>query len=115
MLGLNFLRQFTAVHFDANESRLYFFLVWGLVVIGILVLLVGVTQPLVLLVISACVGGLMMFIYSALLIVLNRRILVPEIQPGAFRIATLAWAFALFGILSILTLAQQIPRLWGAD
>jgi hypothetical protein len=96
-----------------NESRLYFMLVWGLVVIGILVLLIGVAQPLVLLVISACVGGLMMFIYSALLIILNRRILVPEIQPGTFRIATLAWAFALFGILSILTLAQQIPRLWA--
>ena len=48
-----------------NESRLYFVLVWGLVVIGILVLLAGLAQPLVLLVISACVGGLMMFMYSA--------------------------------------------------
>jgi hypothetical protein len=96
-----------------NESRLYFFLVWGLVAIGILVLLVGVTQPLVLLVISACVGGLMMFMYSALLIVLNRRVLSPAIQPGTGRVAALVWAFALFGILSILTLVQQIPRLWG--
>ena len=97
-----------------NESRLYFWLVWGLVVIGILVLLVGVAQPLVLLVISACVGGLMMFVYSALLILLNRRVLVPEIRPGAFRVAMLAWAFVLFGVLSILTIAQQIPRLFGA-
>ncbi|MBP7000073.1 Nramp family divalent metal transporter [Amaricoccus sp.] len=97
-----------------NESRLYFFLVWGLVAIGIVVLLVGLAQPLVLLVISACVGGLMMFIYSALLIVLNRRVLVPEIQPGPFRIATLVWAFVLFGVLSLLTLAQQIPRLWAS-
>ena len=98
-----------------NESRLYFFLVWGLVAIGILVLLVGLAQPLVLLVISACVGGLMMFIYSALLIVLNRRVLVPEIRPGPFRVAMLAWAFALFGILSLLTLLQQVPKLWAAD
>ena len=97
-----------------NESRLYFFLVWGLVVIGILVLLVGVAQPLVLLVISACVGGLMMFIYSALLVLLNRRVLAPAIRPGTFRVAMLAWAFALFGILSILTIVQQVPRLWGA-
>jgi len=97
-----------------NESRLYFVLVWGLVAIGILVLLVGVAQPLVLLVISACVGGLMMFIYSALLIILNRRLLSPQIRPGPFRIAMLAWAFLLFGILSILTLAQQVPKLWAA-
>lgn len=97
-----------------NESRLYFALVWGLVAIGVVVLLAGVTQPLVLLVISACVGGLMMFIYSLLLIVLNRRILVPAIRPGPFRVGALVWAFLLFGTLSILTLSQQIPRLWGA-
>ncbi|MBB5222949.1 hypothetical protein HNP73_002896 [Amaricoccus macauensis] len=96
----------------ANESRLYFFLVWGLVLIGILVLVFGAAQPLVLLVISACVGGLMMFIYSALLIILNRRVLVPAIRPGIGRVAALAWAFVLFGILSILTLVQQIPKLW---
>jgi hypothetical protein len=51
--------------------------VWGLVLLGGLILLIGVSQPLVLLVISACVGGAMMFIYSILLIVLN--------PPGAAR------------------------------
>jgi hypothetical protein len=99
---------------DANESRLYFRIVWGLVAIGIAVLLFGLTQPLVLLVISACTGGLMMFIYSGLLILLNRRLLVPELRPGVGRIAALAWGFLLFGFLSILTLGQQIPKLWGA-
>lgn len=95
-----------------NESRLYFVLVWGLVVIGIIVLLVGFTQPIVLLVISACVGGLMMFMYSLLLIILNRRVLSPAIRPSTFRVAALIWAFVLFGVLSILTIAQQAPKLW---
>ncbi len=67
----------------ANESRLYFRIVWGLVAIGIAVLLFGLTQPLVLLVISACTGGLMMFIYSGLLILLNRRLLVPSFGPAS--------------------------------
>jgi hypothetical protein len=98
-----------------NESRLYFFLVWGLVLIGIVVLLVGLTQPLVLLVISACVGGLMMFMYSLLLIKLNRTILTPEIRPASGRIAALVWAFVLFGVLSLLTLAQQLPKLWATE
>jgi len=100
---------------NANESRLYFRLVWGLVVIGIVVLLFGVAQPLVLLVISACVGGLMMFIYSALLILLNKRVLTPEIQPGIGRVLALAWAFGLFGVLSFLTLVQQVPKLWSGS
>ncbi len=56
----------------------------------------------------------MMFIYSGLLILLNRRLLVPELRPGVGRIAALAWGFLLFGFLSILTLGQQIPKLWGA-
>ncbi|KQT69698.1 MULTISPECIES: Nramp family divalent metal transporter [unclassified Aureimonas] len=99
---------------DSNESRLYFMLVWGLVVVGVIVLLVGLTQPLVLLVISACVGGLMMFIYSLLLIRLNRKVLVPEIRPGAVRVAMLVWSFLLFGGLSILTIVQQLPKLWSA-
>ncbi|WAJ27018.1 Nramp family divalent metal transporter [Antarcticirhabdus aurantiaca] len=100
---------------DKNESRLYFWLVWGLVAVGVVVLLAGLTQPLVLLVISACVGGLMMFIYSGLLILLNRKVLVPAIRPGAGRVAALVWAFLLFGFLSVLTVLQQLPKLWGAD
>ncbi len=98
----------------SNESRLYFGIVWGLVAIGVVVLLVGLAQPLVLLVISACVGGLMMFLYSGLLVLLNRRVLVPAIRPGAFRVAALAWAFLLFGALSALTIGQQLPKLWAA-
>ncbi len=42
---------------DAKESTIYFVLVWGLVLIGCAILLAGFDQPIVLLVISACVGG----------------------------------------------------------
>ncbi|MBB3999620.1 Nramp family divalent metal transporter [Aureimonas pseudogalii] len=97
-----------------NESRLYFVTVWTLVTIGIVVLFAGLAQPLVLLVISACVGGLMMFLYSFLLIRLNRTFLVPQLRPGALRVGTLIWAFLLFGILSGITVVQQAPKLWGA-
>ena len=39
-----------------SESRLYFWLVWGLIGLGCSILLIGMDQPLVLLVISASVG-----------------------------------------------------------
>ncbi len=51
-----------------SESRLYFWLVWGLVALGCSILLIGMDQPLVLLVISASVGGTMMCLYSVLLL-----------------------------------------------
>jgi hypothetical protein len=76
------------------------------------VLLVGVTQPLVLLVISAVTGGLMMFIYSALLILVNKRVLPREIRPGLGRVAALVWAFLLFGFLSVLTFNEQLRKLF---
>jgi hypothetical protein len=88
-----------------SESRLYFRLVWGLVGLGSLIILSGFDQPLVLLVISACTGGAIMFLYSLLLIVLNRRALPAVIAPNPFRIATLCWATLFFGVLSALTIS----------
>ena len=110
-LGADVLK--TAYLRNANESKIYFALVWGLVAIGCIVLLSGLSQPLVLLVISAVTGGLMMFIYSALLLLVNRRTLPKEIRPGAVRVAALVWAFLLFGFLSVLTFNQQLQNLFG--
>jgi hypothetical protein len=94
-----------------SESRLYFRLVWGMVGLGSVIILSGFDQPLVLLVISACTGGAIMFLYSFLLIVLNRRALPPAIAPGPFNIATLVWATLFFGVLCALTIWQQVARL----
>src|SRR5918996_1063274 len=51
-----------------SESRMYFWLVWGMVGLGTTVLLAGMSQPLTLLVISASTGGVIMFLYSFMLI-----------------------------------------------
>ncbi|MDQ7909254.1 Nramp family divalent metal transporter [Phytohabitans sp. ZYX-F-186] len=94
-----------------SESKLYFGLVWGLVAIGCGILVAGFDQPLPLLVISACVGGLMMFFYSILLLVLNRKVLPSQIRPRAYRVAALMWSVALFGVFSALTVWQQGDKL----
>lgn len=96
-----------------SESKIYFALVWGLVAIGIFVLLIGIDQPLVLLVISACLGGGMMFVYSILLLVLNRRTLPEALKIKSYRIAALVWAVLLFGVLSVITVVQQGQKLFG--
>lgn len=96
-----------------SESRVYFWVVWGLVLTGAAVLIAGVDQPLVLLVISACVGGTTMSVYSALLIVLNRRHLVPALRVGGFRLALLAWSALFYGYLAALTVLQEARRLLG--
>jgi hypothetical protein len=98
---------------EASESKIYAGLVWGLVLIGIVVLLLDFSQPIVLLVISAVVGGFMMFLYSGLLILINRKTLPAPIRVRGVRLGALIWAILLFGVLSVLTFRDQITKLFG--
>jgi len=93
-----------------RESVIYSVVVWAMVATGILIIAAGLDQPLVLLVISACVAAFMMFIYSALLIVINRRLLPPELRPAGYRVGALVWSIALFGILSAITVVDQARK-----
>jgi hypothetical protein len=93
-----------------SESRLYFWLVWGLVAIGCAIILIGMNQPMALLVVSSSVGGTMMFMYSGLLLFLNRRHLPAPIRITSGRIAWMIWAMIFFGFLAGMTLWQQAQR-----
>lgn len=94
-----------------SESRLYFRLVWGMVALGCIVLMSGMNQPLVLLIISATVGGGMMCVYSALLMIINRRFLPEPIRVRSYRLGILVWAAAGFGGLALVTIWQQLSAL----
>jgi hypothetical protein len=98
---------------SVSESKLYFWLVWGLVGLGASILFIGMDQPLVLLVISASVGGAMMCLYSALLLMLNRKGLPDAIKVRSYRVAILLWSVGFFGLLAALTVRQQLLRLFG--
>src|SRR5262245_13903401 len=94
-----------------SESRIYFWLVWGMIGLGCTILLAGMSQPLTLLVISASTGGTIMFLYSFMLVALNRRMLPPAIRISPFRTATLVWSTLLFGSLAALTIYTQVQTL----
>ena len=93
-----------------TESKLYFWLVWGLVAFGIIVLLAGLTQPLVLLVISACTAGTMMFVYSGLLWWMNSRALPKAIRITSWRAVVLGFSFLAFGFRAVFTVIDQIKN-----
>ncbi|TDD83875.1 hypothetical protein E1202_24520 [Saccharopolyspora karakumensis] len=98
---------------NASESKIYAILVWGLVVIGTIVIVAGMGQPLLLATISACTGGVMMFIYSGLLIAINRKMLPAQIRVSGVRLAALIWSIVLFGVMAFLTVHQQVDKLLG--
>jgi hypothetical protein len=83
-----------------TESRIYFAVVWGTVVAGSTILLAGFNQPLLLLVIAACLNGGVMFIYSILLIQLNRRALPAPLRVRGFRLGMLVFASLFYGFFA---------------
>jgi hypothetical protein len=95
----------------ASEGRMYFWLVWGMVGLGCTILLAGMSQPITLLVVSASTGGTIMFLYSFMLIALNRRMLPSGIRISRFRTATLVWSTLLFGSLAAITIYTQMQAL----
>jgi len=101
----------TAYRPRSSESRLYFGVVWGLVAVGVLILLAGLDQPLVLLVISACVAAVTMFMYSILLLIMNRRYLPDAIKIRSYRVGALVFSGAFFGVLSAITIVDQVGDL----
>jgi hypothetical protein len=95
-----------------TESKLYFAIVWIVVLTGCGILL-RFDNPLALLVISACSGGAMMFVYSILLVKLNRRTLPAALRTAPWRIAVLALSSVFFGYLSLLVIREQIAKIRG--
>jgi hypothetical protein len=85
-----------------TESKLYFTFVWLMVVLGSVILLGGFNQPLVLLIISSSIAGLQMFIYSGLLILLNRRALPEGVRITSYRLVVMWISFAFFGFFSVI-------------
>lgn len=105
---INWLRDNTTW----TESRLYFLVVWLMVAFGSVILISGVSQPLVLLVIASSLNGLVMFVYSVLLIQLNRGMLPRAIGLRGFRYAAIWWAVVFYGGFSIYLLIDQFGKLF---
>ena len=95
-----------------TESRIYFTVVWAEIAFGSLILLSGLSQPLILLIISSSLNGIVMFVYSVLLIRLNRGVLPREIGLRGGRLWAIAWAVLFYGGFSIFTVYDQLAKLF---
>jgi hypothetical protein len=94
-----------------SESKLYFGVVWIMVVVGSAILLAGFDQPLVLVTISTVMGGAIMFVYTCLLLVTNRRYLPEAIRLRGYRIGILLFSVAMLGVTTAIVAVDQIGNL----
>jgi len=91
-----------------TESRIYFTLAWVIAIAGSLILLAGLDAPVVLLIISASGGGVVMFLYSGMLIWMNTRVLPDAIKLKGWRLVAMWIIFLIFAVLSIYLVYYQI-------
>lgn len=109
ILKVNYLRE--------NEhwslSKLYYFFLWGEILLGSAILLYGsinphFSQPLFLIKTSAAMNGGVMFLYSMILLYMNSKILSRSISTSPLRFVAMVWAAAFFGYFSLQAFQMQI-------
>jgi hypothetical protein len=83
-----------------SESKIYFVIAWIMCIGGAAILFAGLEQPLVLLIIASSGGGVVMFLYSGMLIWLNRRALPEPVKLRSWRLVGMWITFVMFAVLS---------------
>jgi hypothetical protein len=96
-----------------TESRIYIMVVWGMIIVGSLILIFAVDQPVTLVIIASSLSGVVMFIYSILLIQLNRRALPEAIKVRGYRLGVLVFSVLFFGYFSAVYIIDKVPGLLG--
>jgi hypothetical protein len=97
IVKVNYLRE----NDNWSLSKLYFCFLWGEILIGVgIILLLGMAQPLRLIIISAAMNGFVMFVYSLILLYLNNKILSRSISMSPLRFLVIVWSCAFFGYFS---------------
>lgn len=82
----------------------YYIFLWFQIVAGIIIFLSGITQPFTLIVIGAVLNGLAMFVYSILILWLNKTQLAKPLRPSLLRTMVVLLVFVFYGIFSFITI-----------
>jgi hypothetical protein len=89
-----------------NLSKGFYLALWGQIIFGISVLLLGFKEPRFLLTLAAVINAFCMFVHVGLTFFLNHKVLPRELRPAIYRKVILGLAFIFFGVFSFLTLLK---------
>ena len=95
---------------EVNLSKVYYTILWLQIIAGIIVFLSGYTDPFTLVVTSAVINAVAMFIHVGATYLLNRKALPHQIETSTFRkvVIFLIWLF--FGLLSFYTIWSYLVK-----
>lgn len=86
---------------EQSIPKFYYIVLWAQILTGVLILMLGFTQPLQLVITGAVLNAFTMFIHVGLTLWINMTTLDKAIRPKVFRIITMLLAFMFYGGFSI--------------
>ncbi len=89
-------------------ARLYFVILWTEIILSVVILAVGFSEPLFLLKMSAALNGMVMCIYGMLLLYLNLKIMPRSLAITPLRFIAMVWACAFFGYFSLQAIQLEV-------
>ncbi len=96
---------------DKDIPKVYYIVLWLMILSGVGIFLAGFTQPLQLLFIAAVMNAFAMFIHTGLTLWLNKTSLPKSIGPNRFRTTAMSLAFIFYGSFSIYVLVTEFQKL----
>jgi len=108
IISENFFLLFKEKMQKVNLSKGFYLALWGQIIFGIAILLLGFREPRFLLTLAAVINAFCMFVHLGLTYFLNRQTLPQVLRPALYRQAVLFLAFVFFGVFSFLTFWQGI-------
>lgn len=88
-------------------SKIYYGFLWTQIVFGTILFLLGISEPKTLLVLSAVLNAIAMFVHVGLVSILNYKALPKYFQPGILRRIILLGIFLFFGFFSGVIVIDQ--------
>ncbi len=82
---------------EKNIRLFYYLVLWLQILAGILIMLLGFTEPLQLVIIAAVLNAVAMFVHTGLTLYLNLSSLDKKIRPSFLRIGIMLLAFLFYG------------------
>lgn len=95
---------------NINVARAYYVIIWAQITVGIAVFLFGFNDPVALVVTSAVINALAMFVHIGLTQKLNKKFLHHSLQPSTARRVILRLSWSIFGILSVWAIIDAIGK-----
>jgi len=89
---------------------LYYVVLWLQILAGLIIMMLGFTEPLQLVIIAAVLNAMAMFVHTGLTLWLNMTSLDKEIRPSLLRISAMSLAFLFYGGFSLYVIYDRFLK-----